>query len=126
MTPKLTDPLAAELATLPQAQVPSHLASSVMARISRLEDRRPVPRTPQRASASSWSSWATALGGVLAAAALLLPEGNALSIDLSLPEPVRTTFQLLRMSAGATLLLATGLALYLVGLFGQGNPDRSR
>jgi hypothetical protein len=120
--------LTAGLSQMPQVAAPPTLAASVLARIARIDEIAPasVPQgSNARSSTRDWSWWATAAGVVLVVLAMLPgPDGAATSGSGLLAIRGVTMGLVATPSATiATLLLATGLVVYMAGLFA---PIRDR
>ena len=123
--------LPGELHSLPEPATPPDLAGVVMARIAQVsedETAAAVPANTDRVLIRrvDWMLAATALGGLIAAVALMLtmPTGpGVLTPRLTLAGALAV----MPASAPAALALGTGLLIYLAGLFGPlstRNPSR--
>lgn len=124
--------LAMDLTTLPQPAPPPDLTANVMARIARIDEATSAAMAGAERPAMhirDWSAWATTLGGVAAAAAIVMstPLGHFMSLDIGWPGIRGITQSLVTIPAPTTgtLALAAGLLLFAAGLFGPVS-DRSR
>ena len=116
----------AGLRALPQPAPPPHLTAVVLARIAQIEPVPPAPAavmpgTRLLSRARDWSVWATALGGLGAALAIVFSAslGDVASLHVALPRVPGITTDLVAMPSTATgaLVLAAILVLYVAGLF---------
>ncbi len=128
--------LTADLQALAQPAPPPELASVVLARIARIDQDLAAPAAARpearaRASIGDWSVQAAALGGLAAAVAIVMsmPPGGGLPAYIASPAVGGLTSGLVAMPSSGTyaLILATGLMLYVAGLFaplggGRGRP----
>ena len=124
---KAATALTADLAALPSVAPPPDLAAAVLARIAQIEPNNPAPAAAAMPEANApfgtrdWSVWTTAAGGLAAALAIALstPLSDAGPIDIPLPGIRGITAGLVEMPSTATgaLVLGSGLALYVAGLF---------
>lgn len=89
--------LTTDLAALPQPAPPPDLAAAVLARVARIEQ---LHATSDAREAANWSPWATALGTLVAAIAIVvsMQPGDGTPIPIA-------------------LIVPASLALYVVGLF---------
>jgi len=121
--------LTAGLSALPHPAPARDLTAAVLARIAQV-DSTGIPHTaPTRPEATmpsvtrDWPAWATALGGIGAGFAMVLwtPLGGAAPMDIAwlrlpgMPSDPVAMFS----TTPAALVLASGLALYVTGLFAQ-------
>ena len=103
--------LGESLAALPHPAPANDMSISVLARIERIEQARPVaaivpePEPAMLSSLRDWQAWAMALGAVVAAFAQAKDVGPTVG---HLPMPSTITW---------ALSLTAGLALYTAGLF---------
>lgn len=119
--------LTASLAALPQLAPPRDLTGDVLVRIARFEEAQvapasaAMPETRLRASTRDWSAWATTLGALAAALAIVLsvPPGDGVPIDTVSSAVGGLTAGPLAMPAttAGVLALTAGLVLYVAGLF---------
>ncbi len=114
--------LTADLGALAQPIPPHDLTAAVLARIAQVDV---VPATDAAMAETSvrsrdWSAW-TALGGLAAGIAIVLFTrlGAAVPIDIAVPRVRGMTAGLVGMptTMTAALLVASGLVLYVSGLF---------
>ncbi len=126
--------LTADLAALPYPAPPPDLAAAVLARIAQSEPTVPARGTAAVEAITSpsvpavWPAWATAFGGLAAAitAVVSTPLGRGAAIDVPWLRPPALSAGLVPLPSitVTALMLACGLAIYVVGLF---TPfDRSR
>jgi len=118
--------LATDLAALPEPVPPPELASTILARIARIQAAQSAPvvqgtSTRTIASATSdWASWATTLGSVGAALAIVVSMvlGDEPSGVVAWPRVGGTMTGLVAITSPTTwtLVLAASLALYVAGL----------
>ena len=117
--------LTTNLRALPSPAPPPYLAGAVLRRIAQIDQadssHAPAMHEPRTAfSTRDWSAWPTALGGLAAGLAIVLsmpPDGVA--IDIASPRVGGLTAGLVAMpsTTQGALILATGLVLYVAGLF---------
>lgn len=123
--------LTSDLIALPQITAPPDLAAVVLARIAQIEPAETIAVTtvtPRPFLAPEWPSWATTLGGLAAAFAVVLtiladnPMVSALlAASGSTIQPVPSL-----PTAVLAFLLLAGLVLYLTGLFAPFAARRHR
>jgi hypothetical protein len=123
---KAATALNTDLATLPQPTWPRDLAPAVLARIAQIEQLRSVQASAairERSAAATtreWSAFAPALGGVAAALAIVLsmpPGGMPFDSPMLNVDMMRAGLVALPWTTTGALVLATGLGLYVAGLF---------
>jgi hypothetical protein len=115
--------LTAGLAALPHPAPARDLTASVLARIAEIEPARTahaaatIPEATVPSMTRTWPAWATALGGIGAGVAIVLwtPLSGVAPMDIAWLRPRGMTPNL--VATPAALILAGGLALYVVGLF---------
>jgi len=113
--------LTADLSALPQPAPPPDLTAAVLARVAQIAPTTARAAAARPAVTRDWSAWATAVGGVTAGFAIVwaLPPGHWVSINIAPLSVGSMTTGLVTMPPTTTgaLVLATGLALYVAGLF---------
>lgn len=119
--------LTADLASLPYPAPPPGLAATVLARIAQSEPTDPALAAAATREATSpsilsaWPTWATALGGlgagITAVLSAPLDRGAAIGVPWLPPPGLSAGFAAMPSSSLAALMLASGLGLYIIGLF---------